>query len=137
MLPAINGEFGVVQDPELRFSDAGKAWLKIRGKSVSRKQVNGEWVDGDICFIDILVFQKLAENVTESISKGSTITVTGNLQMREWEDNEGRKQKAYSIAASSIGVTPRFSPVKATELRTVDALKAPQSEPTQSDEPPF
>jgi single-strand DNA-binding protein len=122
MLPQINGEFGVVQDPELRF----------RGKAVSRKQVNGEWVDGDICFIDILCFQKLAENVTESITKGSTITVTGNLQMREWEDNEGRKQKAYSISATSIGVTPRFSPVKATELRTVEVLTAPQSE-----NPPF
>ena len=128
-LPQISGEFGVVQDPELRFSEAGKAWLKIRGKAVARtKDANGQWVDGDMCFIDILVFQKLAENVTESVTKGSTITVTGSLQMREWEDNEGRKQKTYQIQASSVGVTPRFSPVKPAELVAVTPQQAPQSE---------
>ena len=133
MLPQINGEFGVVQDPELRFSDAGKAWLKIRGKAVSRKQVNGEWVDGDICFIDILCFQKLAENVYESVKKGSTIVVTGNLQMREYE-KDGEKQKVYQISATSVGVALRYAPIGG-------AIKPPKlavaPEPPQETEPPF
>ena len=133
MLPQINGEFGVVQDPELRFSDAGKAWLKIRGKAVSRKQVNGEWVDGDICFIDILCFQKLAENVYESVKKGSTIVVTGNLQMREYE-KDGEKQKAYQISATSVGVALRYAPIGGGS-KTPKLAVAP--EPPQETEPPF
>jgi|AntAceMinimDraft_11_1070367.scaffolds.fasta_scaffold46964_2 single-strand DNA-binding protein len=132
MLPTISGEFGVVQEPELRFNDAGKAWLKVRGKAVARKRNDdGTWVDGEICFIDIIVSQKLGENTAESISKGSTITVTGTLHYREWETSEGSKQKTYSIWADSIGVTPRFSPVKATDLPAV----TPRQE--TSEEPPF
>lgn len=132
MLPIISGEFGVVQEPELRFNDSGKAWLKIRGKAVTRTQdKNGNWVDGELCFIDIIVSNKLAENTVESISKGSTITVNGKLHYREWENNEGTKQKTYSIYADSIGVTPRFSPVKSADL--------PQVQPRQQDsgEAPF
>jgi single-strand DNA-binding protein len=120
MLPTISGEFGVVQDPELRFNDNGKAWMKIRGKATARtRDKDGNWVDGEICFVDIIVSQKLAENTMESISKGSTITVIGSLHYREWENNEGTKQKTYSIWADSLGVTPKFSPVRAADLPPV------------------
>lgn len=131
MLPTVSGEFGVVQEPELRFNDNGRAWLKIRGKAVSRtKDASGTWVDGEVCFVDIIVSQKLAEHTTESISKGSTITVIGTLHYREWENNEGTKQKTYSIYADSLGVTPRFAPVKSADLpqapvRHQDSEEAP------------
>lgn len=120
MLPTISGEFGVVQEPELRFSNDGNAWMKIRGKATARtRDANGEWVDGKICFIDIIVSRKLAENTAESISKGSTITVMGSLNYSEWENNEGTKQKTYTIYADSLGVTPKFSPVRAADLPPV------------------
>jgi single-strand DNA-binding protein len=132
MLPTISGEFGVVQEPELRFNDSGRAWLKIRGKAVARtKDKDGNWVDGEICFIDIIVSQKLAEHTMESITKGSTITVNGTLHYREWENNEGTRQKTYSIYADSIGVTPRFSPVKAADLPQVQVRQQ------DSEEAPF
>jgi single stranded DNA-binding protein len=133
MLPTISGEFGVVQEPELKFNAEGNAWLKIRGKATSRtKDTSGNWVDGEICFIDIIVSRKLGENATESVSKGSTITVTGTLHYREWESNEGTKQKSYSIFADSIGLTPRFGPVRAADLPAV------QHKPrVQSEEAPF
>lgn len=133
MLPQISGEFGIVFDPELKFSEKGTSWLKMRGKAVSRKQVNGEWVDGDICFIDILCFQKLAENVYESVKKGSTIVVTGNLQMREYE-KDGEKQKAYQISATSVGVALRYAPIGGGSKPPKLAV-AP--EPPQETEPPF
>lgn len=116
MLPTISGEFGVVADPQVRFGSDGSMWATIRGVAKERKNDgNGNWVDGEVCYMDIIVSRKLGENVVESISKGSTMTVTGTLHYREWEDNEGRKNKAYSIRATSLGVTPRFTPVRAVD----------------------
>lgn len=133
MLPTISGEFGVVQAPELKFNADGRGWLKIRGKATSRKKdANGNWVDGEICFIDIIASGKLGENATESVVKGSTITVNGSLHYREWESNDGTKQKSYSIFADSIGLTPRFGPVRATDLPPVQ-----QATQVQSEEAPF
>ena len=107
-LPQVHGEYGVVMEPELKFNDAGGAWLKMRCKATSRKQVDGVWVDGDILFIDILASKKLAENTYEMVQRGSTITVSGTLKYREWESNDGVKQKSYSIWADSIGMATRF-----------------------------
>ena len=69
-LPQVHGEYGVVMEPELKFNDAGGAWLKMRCKATSRKQVDGVWVDGDILFIDILASKKLAENTYEMVQRG-------------------------------------------------------------------
>ena len=112
-LPIITGEFGVVQEPDMRFGDDGRPWLKIRGKAADRKfnADTKEWSDGDPCFVDIVVGGKIAENLMDSITTGDTIIVSGKLTQREWE-SDGKKQKAYSIRADSAGVSTRFTPAK-------------------------
>lgn len=110
-LPMVNGEFGVVDDPDVRFSDDGRAWIKMRGVAKDRrKNSSGEWEDGDACFMDIIVSGKAAENLAESITKGDAIAVIGKLHQREWENSEGKKQKAYTLRADSVGVSTRFTP---------------------------
>ena len=108
----ISGEFGVVAEPEVRFNDAGRAWIKVRGVAKDRRRgSNGEWEDGDPCYIDILVGGKQAENLAESVTVGDAIIVTGDLTMREYE-SDGKKQKAYSIRAKTCGVSVQFTPAK-------------------------
>jgi len=110
-LPMISGEFGVVDDPDVRFSDDGRAWIKLRGVAKDRrKNANGEWEDGDACFLDIIVSGKQAENLAESVTKGDALVVTGKLHQREWENAEGKKQKAYSLRADTAAVSVRFTP---------------------------
>jgi single-strand DNA-binding protein len=134
MLPTISGEFGIVQEPDVRFTESGDMWMKLRGKATDRKRdADGNWVDGDICFMDILVSRKLAQYAAESVTKGSTITVTGALQYREWEDNEGRKQKSYAIRAESLGLTPRFGAVRGVDT----PLPNNRAMPEQPEEAPF
>jgi single-stranded DNA-binding protein len=85
MLPIISGEFGVVQEPELRFNDDGRAWAKLRGVAKDRrKNAAGEWEDGD------------------------ATAVTGKLKQREWQ-SDGKTMKAYSILADNVGVSIRFT----------------------------
>ena len=108
-LPSVTGEFGVVGNPELRFSNSGKAWIKIRGVAKSRKRgANGEYTDGDSTFIDIIAFDHLATNLTEqNLAAGDSITVTGRLAMREWE-HAGQKRTSYQITAETVGMSLRW-----------------------------
>lgn len=117
MLPTISGEFGVVAAPELRFNDNGNPWLKVRGVAKDRrKNQKGEWEDREPCFIDIIVSGKQAENLAESITIGDAILVNGELTMREYETDDGRRQKAYSIRARNCGVSVQFTPARPPSL---------------------
>lgn len=112
MLPTITGEFGIVADPELRFSDKGSAWIKIRGIAKDRVRDNtGNWSDGDPLFIDIIYGGQASQNLYESVVKGDTITVTGKLKQREYE-KDGEKRTAMEIRADSIGVSVRWAPAR-------------------------
>ena len=141
-LPKISGEFGVVFDPEMKFSNDGRPWVKIRGVSKDRrKNDSGEWEDGEACFIDILIGGKPAENIVESVVKGDVILVHGSLHMKEWE-KDGVKMKDYSIRADEVGVSTRFEPARTR--RSIESMggavahKAEAAAPAADDElPPF
>lgn len=106
-LPHIDGEFGVI-DLDLKFSQKGNAWLKVRGIAKDRvRDANGAWSDGDPLFIDIIVNQG-AEHLFESVVKGDTITVSGKLKQREYEVN-GAKRTDIQIHADSVGVSTRWA----------------------------
>jgi single-strand DNA-binding protein len=123
MLPVITGEFGVVKDPEIKFSDKGNAWVKIRCSAKDRKRdSNGQWTDGDPLYINVIVGNG-AENLVESVATGDTITVQGRLKMREYEV-DGQKKQEYQISADVVGVSVRWNPAK-----TPRALEGNQSMP--------
>ena len=111
MLPPIAGEFGIVADPEIKFSDNGKAWAKLRCVAKDRvRDANGTWSDGDPCFIDVIVSHG-AENLIESVVKGDSILVIGALKQREYEV-DGQKRTSYQIRADSVGVSVRWGTAK-------------------------
>lgn len=142
MLPTINGEFSVVMEPEIRFTDKGNAWAKIRCLAKDRvRDSNGNWADGDPLFIDVVVGGKQAQNIIESISKGDLVTVTGRLKQRNWEE-DGQKKATVQISADIIGVSTRFEAVRTRRTieaggpqAAMDVLGATKVE--QSDEAPF
>ena len=107
-LPIVSGEYGVVADTDYRISDKGNKWAKIRGVSKDRvRDANGTWTDGDPVFIDIIISGNSAENLTESICKGDSITVVGKLKQREYE-SDGVKKQNYYIDADIVGVSVRW-----------------------------
>lgn len=115
MLPIITGEFGVVKEPEIKFSDKGTAWAKIRCSAKDRKRdANGNWTDADPLYINIIVGNG-AENLVESVLPGDTITVTGRLKMREYEA-DGQKKQEYQIAADTVGVSLRWNVAKTPRM---------------------
>ena len=142
-LPQVQGEFAVVFEPELRFSESGAAWLKIRGVAKDRRYNVDEkkWEDvGDPLFMDIIVSGKVGENLLESVSIGDLILVTGKMQQREWE-KEGVVQKAYQIRADEVGVAVKFGPAKTPKTiengGSAPATAKGNAAPPQADEAPF
>ncbi len=131
MSVTVNGEFGIVSEPEMRFSTDGKPWLKIRGASKERRwnpeTKQHEDVEGSTLYIDITVGGKSAENLAESVSVGDQITVAnGTLTMREWTNDAGVTQKAYSIRANEVGVSTRFGSAPTVKTRGGAASAAPK-----------
>lgn len=139
MLAIVASEYGVIQEPELRFNDSGNAWLKVRGKSADRAWNADEkrWEDkGDPCYVDIIIGGKAAENLAESIAVGDSIVVIGKMQQREWTDSEGAKRSAYQIRADAVGVGVTFGPARTK--RAIESMKAsPLKDENRDESAPF
>ena len=88
----------VTRDPELKFLNSGSAVLSF-GVAVNRswKDSNDEWKE-EVSFFDVTAWQDLAENVGDTIAKGDRVIVTGRLQQRTWETDDGDKRSKIGRA---------------------------------------
>ena len=99
----------VTRDPELRFTSSGQA-LASFGLAVNRRwqNRNNEWEEST-SFFDVTCWAQMAENVAESVPKGARIIVTGRLDQRSWETQEGDKRSKVEIIADEIGPSLRWA----------------------------
>ncbi|HEY6533187.1 MAG TPA: single-stranded DNA-binding protein [Acidimicrobiales bacterium] len=98
------------RDPELRFTSSGQA-VATFGLAVNRRWQNrstNEWEEA-VSFFDVTAWQQMAENVAESITKGSRVVVTGRLDQRSWETQDGEKRSKIEIVADEIGPSLRYA----------------------------
>jgi len=73
----------VTRDPELRYTQSGKATVNV-GIAVNRRyQVNGEWQE-QTSYMNVVAWDQLAENIAASLTKGTRILATGRLDIREY-----------------------------------------------------
>jgi single-strand DNA-binding protein len=140
VLPSITGEFGIVADPEAKFSQKGNLWVKMRVVAKDRKRDStGQWTDGDPCFLDAVAFGAVAENVVESVQKGDSLVLTGRLSMSEWTTDEGQKRQSYQIQVDSVGLSLRWKAamVKETGREAVQRSMPGPAQSTAETAPPF
>lgn len=99
----------LVDDPELRFTPSGVAMAKIR-LAVNRRwrSQDGEWQE-DTSFFTGTVWRDQAENVAETLQKGMRIIVTGRLEQRSWETQEGDKRSVVEIQIDEVGPSLRWA----------------------------
>ncbi|MGZ4104859.1 MAG: single-stranded DNA-binding protein [Actinomycetota bacterium] len=104
----------LTDDPELRFTAQGAAVANFRiavSKRIRDPQTN-EWKDGDTSFFRVNVWRQLAENVAESLARGTRVIVTGTLKMRQWETQEGEKRSVVEIEATEVGPSLKWATAK-------------------------
>lgn len=102
-LPQITINGNLVADPELRFTGTGKAVVSIRvAASERKKDVNGNWIDGDATFLTVNAWNELAENITTTLAKGDTVTVIGKLKQRSYQAKDGTEKTVFEVEADSV-----------------------------------
>lgn len=104
----------LVDDPELRYTPSGAAVAKFRIASTPRafdKESNA-WKDGEALFLTCSVWRQYAENVAESLSRGTRVIVQGRLKQRSYETREGEKRTVYELDVEEVGPALRFSTAK-------------------------
>jgi single-strand DNA-binding protein len=101
-------------DPELRFTPSGAAVANFTVASTPRmmdRQTN-EWKDGDPLFMRCSIWREAAENVAESLTRGSRVIVTGRLKQRSYETREGEKRTVVELEVDEIGPSLKYATAK-------------------------
>jgi single-strand DNA-binding protein len=99
------------RDPELRYTNSGMQVASF-GVAINQRRRNndtGQWEDGETSYFDISCFRELAENVAESVSKGTRVIVSGTLRQRSWETPDGDKRSKVEIIADEVGPSLRWA----------------------------
>ena len=100
----------VTRDPELRFTPSGQANASF-GLAVNRiwndRQTNER--KEAVSFFDVVCWREMAENVSESITKGARVLVTGRLEQRSWDGADGERRSKIEIIADEIGPSLRWA----------------------------
>jgi single-strand DNA-binding protein len=101
-------------DPELRFTPSGAAVANFTVASTPRilDRQSGEWKDGEALFMRCNIWREAAENVAESLSRGSRVIVTGRLKQRSYETREGEKRTVVEVEVEEIGPSLKYATAK-------------------------
>jgi single-strand DNA-binding protein len=70
--------------------------------AVNRKYKAGEEWKEEVCFVDITVWGKQAENCAEYLSKGRPVFIEGRLQFSTWETDDGQKRNKLEVVANTV-----------------------------------
>ena len=117
----------LVRDPELRYTNSGKAFVTFTLAVDRRKDKDG---NKQADFIPCMAWDKLAEIIGNNLTKGRRAGVEGRLQTRTYEAKDGSKRNAFEVVVN--------------ELEFLDGGKGKQSQqngfsgqPEQEEEIPF
>ncbi len=109
----------VTGDPELRFTPSGAAVANFTVASTPRAfdRQSNEWKDGETLFMRCSVWRDAAENVAESIQRGTRVIVSGRLKSRSYETKEGEKRTVVEMDVDEIGPSLRYASAKVTKTQ--------------------
>ena len=100
----------VTEDPELRFTPAGAAVANFTVAVNKRfRNQDGSWEDKLDGFFRCSCWRDMAENISESLTKGSRVIVVGRLQQRSWETKEGQKRYEIEIQVDEVGPSLKWA----------------------------
>jgi single-strand DNA-binding protein len=96
----------LTKDPEIRYTPSGTPVANFR-LAVNHKYKQGEDLKEEVCYIDIVVFGKQAENCGQFLNKGQSVIVDGRLQERRWETEDGQKRSKHEVVAQTVRFMPK------------------------------
>ena len=138
-------------DPELRFTPSGAAVANFTVASTPRTfdRQTSEWKDGDAMFLNCSVWRQAAENVAESLTKGTRVIVQGRLKSRSYDDREGNRRTVFEVDVDEVGPSLARATAVVTRATAGGGKSAPRqpagrppaadpwAQPIPADEPSF
>lgn len=122
-------------DPDFKFTPGGTAVANFSLADGHRKKVDGNWVDGDTTWYRVAVWEDMAQNVADSIQKGTRVTVTGRLENRPWEDVDGNKRYSLEITATDVAVSLRWATAQVEKTERTDNVSSSRAKPADGESP--
>lgn len=106
-------------DPELRFTQAGIAVANFTIASTPRRfdKQRNEYVDEEALFLRSTIWRDAAENVAESLEKGSRVVAQGNLVQRAFTDRDGNNRTSYELNVVEIGPSLKYATAKPNKVQ--------------------
>lgn len=97
------------RDVELRFTPNGTPAATF-GIAVNRRWKNqqGDWEE-NVSFFNVTCWRDLANNVAETVAKGTRVIVSGRLEQRSWENQAGEKRSVVEVVADEVGPSLRWA----------------------------
>lgn len=141
-------------DPELRFTPSGAAVANFTIANTPRTfdRQSNEWKDSDTLFMRCSIWREAAENVAESLTKGTRVIAQGRLVQRSYETREGEKRTVVELQVEEIGPSLKNASAAVTRAQrssgTAPQQQTPANDPwattgpaaggsSFADEPPF
>jgi len=113
----------ITGDPELRFTPSGAAVANFTVASTPRQfdRQSNEWKDGETLFMRCSVWRDAAENVAESLQRGTRVIVSGRLKSRSYETKEGEKRTVVEMEVDEVGPSLRYATAKVNKTQRGNA----------------
>lgn len=116
--PVITLVGNLTSDPELRFTPNGAAVANFTVASTPRMfdRKSGEFRDGETLFMRCSLWRDAAENVAESLSRGTRVIVQGRLKSRSFDTKEGERRTVMELDVDEIGPSLRFAKAQVSKV---------------------
>jgi single-strand DNA-binding protein len=125
----------IVYRPELRITPTGHSIATFTVATSQRRKVGDSWQDGPATFVRVTAWRQLAENLVESdLRPGDLVTLSGELELKEWEAADGTKRRDLELTARTIAVDVTRAPVTLRRVeRAAQSSADPDPWPTSPD----
>ena len=109
----------ITGDPEPAAPQSGAAVANFTVASTPRAfdRQSNEWKDGETLFMRCSVWRDAAENVAESLQRGTRVIVSGRLKSRSYETKEGEKRTVIEMEVDEVGPSLRYATAKVNKTQ--------------------
>jgi len=114
----------LTRDPEIKYTNEGVAITEM-GLAVNKKWTDKNGKESEsVDFFNITAWNSLAENCAAVLKKGDRILVSGHVNLRSWENREGKKFNIICITADIVAASLEFSQLKILERSDTEISKS-------------
>jgi single-strand DNA-binding protein len=113
----------LTRNPEIKYTNEGIAITEM-GLAVNKKWTDKNGKESEMVdFFNVTTWNSLAENCAAALKKGDRILVSGHLNLRSWENKDGKKFNITNITADIVAASLEFDHVCILEKNNLEKSK--------------